>query len=113
MGYVDDNWRGADEDQPITVFIMTIRHQVARARNDALRTRHARRSRRPAAVFRGVYGAGAENLTEIRFEATSGKFLVARMVEDGRIEIELDSETSEELFGEEGVEIRVCARAFW
>jgi len=59
-----------------------------------------------AAVFRG------EDLTEIRFEATSGKFLVARKVEEGRIEIDLDSETSEELSVEEDIKIRgVVAKA--
>ena len=65
-----------------------------------------------AAVFRDVGGAGAEDLTEIRFEATSGKFLVARKVEEGRIEIDLDSETSEELSIEEDLKIRgVLAKA--
>jgi len=65
-----------------------------------------------AAVFRGADGVGAEDLTEIRFEATSGKFLVARKVEEDRIEIDLDSETSEELSIEEDIKIRgVLAKA--
>jgi PhzF family phenazine biosynthesis protein len=65
-----------------------------------------------AALFRGADGASAEDLTEIRFEATSGKFLVARKVEEDRIEIELDSETSEELSAEEDIELRgVLAKA--
>jgi len=65
-----------------------------------------------AAVFRGADGVGAEDLTEIRFEATSGQFLVARKVEDDRIEIDLDSETSEELSIEEDIKIReVLAKA--
>ena len=60
-----------------------------------------------AAVFRG-----AEDLTEVRFEAASGKFLVARKVEEDRIEIDLDSETSEKLSIEEDVKIRgVLAKA--
>ena len=62
-----------------------------------------------AVLFRG---ADAEDLTEIRFEATSGKFLVARKVEEDRVEIELDSETSEELSVEEDIELRgVLAKA--
>lgn len=65
-----------------------------------------------AAVFRGKDGADAGELTEIRFEATSGKSLVARKLEEGRIEIELDSELSEELSAEEGIELRgVLAKA--
>jgi PhzF family phenazine biosynthesis protein len=65
-----------------------------------------------AAVFRGVDGAGAEDLTEIRFEATSGRFLVACKVEEDRIEIELDSEISEELSVKEDIELRgVLAKA--
>jgi Phenazine biosynthesis-like protein len=47
-----------------------------------------------------------------RFEATSGKFLVARKVEEDHIEIDLDSETPEELSIEEGIKIRgVLAKA--
>jgi PhzF family phenazine biosynthesis protein len=65
-----------------------------------------------AAVFRNAEGAGAEDLTEIRFEATSGKFLIARKVEEDHVEIELDSETSEELSVEEDIELRgVLAKA--
>jgi PhzF family phenazine biosynthesis protein len=65
-----------------------------------------------AAVFRGADGAGAEDLTEIRFEATSDKFLVARKVEEDHIEIDLDSETPEELSIEEDIKIRgVLAKA--
>jgi PhzF family phenazine biosynthesis protein len=65
-----------------------------------------------AALFRGTHGACAEGLTEIRFEATSGKFPVARKVEENRVEIELDSETSEELSVEEDIELRgVLAKA--
>ena len=59
-----------------------------------------------AAVFRSTDGVGGEELTEIRFEATSGKFLVARKVEEDHIEIELDSETSEELTVEEDIALR-------
>jgi PhzF family phenazine biosynthesis protein len=59
-----------------------------------------------AAVFRGTDGAGAGELTEIRFEATSGKFLVARKVEEDRIEIEFDSDSSEELTVEEDITLR-------
>lgn len=65
-----------------------------------------------ASVFRSADGAGAEDVTEIRFEATSGKFLVARKVEEDSIEIDLDSETSEELSVEEDIKIRgVLAKA--
>ena len=65
-----------------------------------------------AAVFRDADSAGAEDLTEIRFEATSGRFLVARKVEEDRIEIDLDSETSEELSIEEDIKIRgILAKA--
>jgi len=64
-----------------------------------------------AAVFRDTYG-GAEGSTAIRFEATSGKFLVARKVEEDRVEIEIDSETSEALSVEEDVKLRaVLAKA--
>jgi len=64
-----------------------------------------------AAVFRDTYG-GAEGPTAIRFEATSGKFLVARKVEEDRVEIEIDSETSEALSVEEDVKLRaVLAKA--
>ena len=58
-----------------------------------------------AAVFRGAYG-GTEGLSAIRFEATSGRFLIARKVEEDRIEIDLDSETSEALPTEEDVKLR-------
>jgi predicted PhzF superfamily epimerase YddE/YHI9 len=65
-----------------------------------------------AAVFRGEDGAGAGDLTEIRFEATSGKFLVARKVEEDHIEVDLDSETSEGLSIEEDIKIRgILAKA--
>lgn len=65
-----------------------------------------------AAVFRGKDGADASELTEIRFEATSGRSLVARKLEEGRIEIELDSELSEELSVEEDIELRgILAKA--
>lgn len=59
-----------------------------------------------AEVFRNADGAGAKDLTEIRFEATSGRFLVARKAEENSIEIDLDSETSEELSVEEDLKIR-------
>ncbi|KAI9450946.1 hypothetical protein F5148DRAFT_567064, partial [Russula earlei] len=51
-------------------------------------------------------GEGAEERTTIRFEAMSGKFLVAQRVEEGRIEIELDSETSVALSAEEDSKLR-------
>jgi len=59
------------------------------------------------AVFRdrGVGGV-AEDCTTIRFEATSGRFLVARKVEEDRVEIDLDSGTSEVLSGEEDFKLR-------
>jgi len=58
-----------------------------------------------ATIFRNQHG-GAEGLSAIRFEATSGRFLLARRVEEGRIEIDLDSETSEALSTEEDVKLR-------
>ena len=58
-----------------------------------------------AAVFRGAHG-GAEEPSAIRFEATSGRFLIARKVEEDRIEIDLDSGTSEALSTEEDVKLR-------
>jgi PhzF family phenazine biosynthesis protein len=65
-----------------------------------------------AAVFRGADGAEREDLTEIRFEATEGKFLVARKVEEDCIGIDLDSETSEELSTEGDIKLRgVLAKA--
>jgi len=59
------------------------------------------------AVFHGHgAGGGGSVCTTIRFEATSGRFLVARKVEEDRVEIELDSETSEGLSGEEDIKLR-------
>jgi predicted PhzF superfamily epimerase YddE/YHI9 len=64
-----------------------------------------------AAVFRDTY-EGAEGPTAIRFEATSGKFLIARKVEEDHVEIDLDSETSEALSVEEDVKLQaVLAKA--
>jgi PhzF family phenazine biosynthesis protein len=57
------------------------------------------------AVFRGTR-EDAEGPTAIRFEATSGKFLVARKVEENHVEIDLDSETSEALSAEEDAKLR-------
>ncbi|KAH9975218.1 Diaminopimelate epimerase-like protein [Russula compacta] len=58
-----------------------------------------------AAIFRDV-GRGAEDPTAIRFQATSGKFLIARKVEEDRIEIDLDSEKSVALSMEEDIKVR-------
>jgi PhzF family phenazine biosynthesis protein len=58
-----------------------------------------------AAAFRGTHG-GAEGPSAIRFEATSGRFLIARKVEEDRIEIDLDSGTLEALSTEEDVKLR-------
>ena len=58
-----------------------------------------------AAVFRDV-GRGAEDATAIRFQATSGKFLIAHKVEEDRIEIDLDSEMSVALSMEEDIKVR-------
>jgi len=58
-------------------------------------------------VFHGHVASGvAEDCTTIRFEAMSGRSVVARKVEGDRIEIELDSETSEELSGGEDIKLR-------
>jgi PhzF family phenazine biosynthesis protein len=58
-----------------------------------------------ATIFRGWHG-GVDGLSTIRFEATSGRFLIARKVEEDRIEIDLDSETSEALSMEEDIKLR-------
>ncbi len=63
-----------------------------------------------AAVLHGA--EGARGPTTIRFEAQSGKFLVARRVEEGRVEIDLDAGRSEALAGAEDAQLRgVLARA--
>lgn len=123
-------------NQPITVFITPLEHRESTVGPSASGTMTAavaakarfgirwftRETEVPlcghgtlaaaTAVFRGVDSAGAEDLTELRFEATSGKFLVARKVEEDRVEIELDSETSEELSVEEDIELRgILAKA--
>ncbi|KAH9173986.1 Diaminopimelate epimerase-like protein [Lactarius sanguifluus] len=55
---------------------------------------------------------GAEGPSAIRFEAPTGKFLIARRVEEGRIEIDLDAGRSEALVGAEDAQLRgVFARA--
>ena len=68
-----------------------------------------------ASIFRGARGgaeADAKGPVAIRFEATSGKFLVARKVEEDRVEIDLDSETAEALPAEEDAKLRgVLAKA--
>ena len=63
-----------------------------------------------AAVFRSA--KGAQDLTTLRFEARTGKLLVARQVEDGRVEIDLDAGRAEALVGAEDAHLRdVLARA--
>jgi len=67
-----------------------------------------------AAVFRTAATAtkGAPCPTKIRFEAPTGKFLVARQVEEGRVEIDLDAGRAEALVGAEDAQLReVLARA--
>jgi len=120
-------------NQPMTVFIAPVAHRnsaVSQSTSPGTMTKMARFGIRwftpeievllcghgtiaaAASVFRDADSAGAEDLTEIRFEATSGKFLVARKAEEDRIEIDLDSGTSEELSIEEDIKIRgVLARA--
>ena len=63
-----------------------------------------------AAMF---YSAkGTQSLSTIRYEAPTGKFLVARQVEDGRVEIDLDAERAEALIGAEDAQLReVLVRA--
>ncbi|KAI0298801.1 hypothetical protein B0F90DRAFT_1632068 [Multifurca ochricompacta] len=56
-----------------------------------------------AAIFSSARGAG---LTAIRFEATSGKLLFARKVEESRVEIDLDSEIAVTPSPEEDVQLR-------
>jgi PhzF family phenazine biosynthesis protein len=119
----------ANFNQPIAVFITPLAHSetVAPSASGAKMARFSIRWFTPeletslcghgtlaaaAAVFRGKDGADAGELTEIRFEATSGKYLVARKLEEGRIEIQLDSELSEELSVEEDIELRgILAKA--
>lgn len=121
-------------NQPMTVFIAPLAHRdsaVDQSTSSGTMTKMARFAIRwftpeievplcghgtvaaAAAVFRGADGTGEEDLTEIRFEAAiSGRFLVARKVEEDRIEIDLDSETSEELSIEEDIKIRgILAKA--
>lgn len=63
-----------------------------------------------ASVFRSA--KGAHGPTAIRFEAPTGKFLVARQVEEGRVEIDLDVGRSEALVGAEDAQLReVLGRA--
>ena len=63
-----------------------------------------------AAMFRSA--KGTQGVTTIRYEAPTGKFLVARLVEDGCIEIDLDAERAEALMGAEDAHLReVLVRA--
>ena len=63
-----------------------------------------------AVLFRSA--KGAQGLTTIRFEAPTGKVLVARLVEDGRVEIDLDAGRTEALVGAEDAQLRdVLTRA--
>ena len=63
-----------------------------------------------AAVFRSA--EAVQSPAEIRFEAPTGKFLVARRVDEGRIEIDLDAGYSEALAGAEDAQLRdVLGRA--
>ena len=55
-----------------------------------------------ATVFRSAKGT----LDTIRFEARTGKFLVARQVEDGCVEIDLDAGRAEALVGAEDAHLR-------
>jgi len=120
-------------NQPMTVFIAPQLHQgsaVNQPTSPKMRSRIARFGIRwftpevemalcghgtlaaAATVFRDTDDADAEDVTEIRFEATSGKFLVARKVEKERIDLDLDSETTEKLSTEEDIKLRgVVAKA--
>ena len=61
------------------------------------------------ALFRST---NLKGVSAIRFVAHSGKVLVARQVEDTRVEIELDAERAEPLVGAEDTQMRgVLARA--
>ena len=61
------------------------------------------------ALFRST---NLKGVSAIRFVAHSGKVLVARQVEDARVEIELDAERAEPLGGAEDTQMRgVLARA--
>jgi PhzF family phenazine biosynthesis protein len=63
-----------------------------------------------AAVFRSA--KSAQDPTAIRFEARTGKHLVARQVEDGCVEIDLDAGRAEALVGAEDAQLReVLVRA--
>jgi len=63
-----------------------------------------------AAIFRSAKGSRCP--TTIRFKARTGKVLVARQVEDGRVEIDLDAGRAEALVGAEDAQIReLMARA--
>ncbi|KAH9986106.1 hypothetical protein BJV74DRAFT_979496 [Russula compacta] len=58
-----------------------------------------------AAIFHDI-GRGPEDSTAIRFQAPSGRFLIARKVEEGRIELDLDSEQLVALSMEEDIKVR-------
>ncbi|KAI9435249.1 Diaminopimelate epimerase-like protein [Lactarius indigo] len=63
-----------------------------------------------ASVLHGAEGSGGPSA--IRFEAPTGKFLIARRVEEGRIELDLDAGRSEALVGEDEAQLRgVLTRA--
>jgi PhzF family phenazine biosynthesis protein len=113
----------ANFNQPITVFIAPLRAvdpsgtmatfciRWFTPKLEAPLCGHGTLAAAAAVMFHGARGT-AEGLTAIRFETTSGKFVVARKVEDGRIEIDLDAETSEALSVEEDVKLRgVVAKA--
>jgi len=65
-----------------------------------------------AAAAAAAFHSSSNGVTTIRFEARTGQILVARQVEDGRVEIDLDAERAEELVGTEDELVRdVLARA--
>ena len=57
-------------------------------------------------------GTNLKGVSAIRFEAHSGKIIIARQMEDARVEIELDAERAEPLVGVEDTQMRgVLARS--
>jgi len=106
-------------NQPITVFVAPLETDPSRTATFGIRwfspelevplCGHGTLAA-AAAVFRNF--KGVQGPTTIRFEAPTGKFLVARQVEEGRVEIDLDAGRSEALVGAEEAQLReVLARA--
>ncbi|KAI0259365.1 hypothetical protein BC834DRAFT_906539 [Gloeopeniophorella convolvens] len=106
----------ANFNQPITVFVAP--KEAGTAQVPTFGIRWFTPSIEAPLCGHGTLAAGAALLAlhadaqAIRFEATSGKHLIARRAEEGRVEIDLDSERAEALKPAEDTKLRgVLARA--